>query len=94
MVDASPRQQLLEAAVARVLAHGIGDLSLRALADELGTSHRMLIFHFGSKEQLWGEIVHAVERRQRARLADLLPDLHAAPHPARSCNLVAPYLPA
>jgi AcrR family transcriptional regulator len=74
VVDASPRQQLLEAAVARVLAHGIGDLSLRALADELGTSHRMLIFHFGSKEQLWSEIVHTVERRQRARLADLLPD--------------------
>jgi AcrR family transcriptional regulator len=34
----------------------------------------MLIFHFGSKEQLWSEIVHTVEQRQRERLADLLPD--------------------
>jgi AcrR family transcriptional regulator len=34
----------------------------------------MLIFHFGSKEKLWIEIVHGVERRQRERLAELLPD--------------------
>src|ERR1700677_2192674 len=34
----------------------------------------MLIFHFGSKDQLWIEIVHTVEQRQRERLRDLLPD--------------------
>jgi len=65
---------LLDAAIAYVAEHGIGDISLRALAAELGTSHRMLIFHFGSKEELWTEIVHTVEQRQRERLAELLPD--------------------
>jgi AcrR family transcriptional regulator len=68
------RQQLLDAAIDYVAANGIGELSLRTLAAELGTSHRMLIFHFGSKEQLWIEIVHSVEERQRERLQELLPD--------------------
>ena len=72
--DAGPRQQLLKAAVAHVTEHGLADLSLRALAGELGTSHRMLIFHFGSKGQLWSEIVHGVEQREHDRLAALIPD--------------------
>ncbi len=69
------RQQLLDAAIDYVAANGIGDLSLRTLAAALGTSHRMLIFHFGSKELLWIEIVRTVENRQRERLQALLPDL-------------------
>lgn len=74
MDDKSPKQQLLNAAIEYVAQHGIGDLSLRALAAELGTSHRMLIFHFGSKDKLWIEIVQTVEQRQRERLGQLLPD--------------------
>jgi AcrR family transcriptional regulator len=72
--DQGPRQQLLDAAIEYVASHGLADLSLRALAAELGTSHRMLIFHFGSKEKLWVEIARTVEERQRAQLADMLPD--------------------
>ena len=74
MTDAGPRQRLLDAATDHVAEHGLGDLSLRSLAAELGTSHRMLIFHFGSKEKLWTEIVHTAEQRQRERLAELVPD--------------------
>jgi AcrR family transcriptional regulator len=69
-----PRDRLLDAAIDYVAANGISDLSLRALAAALGTSHRMLIHHFGSKEQLWVEIVRTVEQRQRDLLPDLLPD--------------------
>jgi AcrR family transcriptional regulator len=72
--DAGRRQQLLEAAIAHITERGLADLSLRALATELATSHRMLIFHFGSKERLWSEIVHAVEQRERDRLAEFVPD--------------------
>ena len=43
-----PRRQLLEHAVGYLTDHGIGDISLRELAAALGTSHRMLIYHFGS----------------------------------------------
>jgi AcrR family transcriptional regulator len=57
-----------------VAANGLTDVSLRGLAAALGTSHRMLIHHFGSKEGLWVAIVHEVESRQRAILADLVPN--------------------
>jgi AcrR family transcriptional regulator len=69
-----PRQRLLDAAIEYVAGHGITDLSLRRLAEELGTSHRMLIHHFGSKQGLWVAIVQEVEARQIAAVADLEPD--------------------
>jgi AcrR family transcriptional regulator len=68
------RERLLVAAVAYVQEHGIADLSLRELARELGTSHRMLVHHFGSKRALWVEIVRAVEEGQRGLLAQIIPD--------------------
>jgi AcrR family transcriptional regulator len=70
----SPKQRLLDDAIDYVSRHGLADVSLRTLAAALGTSHRMLIHHFGSKEQLWVEIVRTVEARQRALLAQILPD--------------------
>jgi AcrR family transcriptional regulator len=72
--DKSPRQRLLDGAIEYVAEHGLADVSLRTLAAALGTSHRMLIHHFGGKEGLWVEIVRTVEARQRAELAQLVPD--------------------
>src|SRR3954462_5088013 len=74
MTGDNPRQKLLDAAIDYVAANGITDLSLRHLATELGTSHRMLSHHFGSKEGLWVAIVREVEREQLAALEDLTPD--------------------
>ena len=68
------RERLLAAAVEYAAKHGLADLSLRTLAAALGTSHRMLIFHFGSKEGLLVEVVRAVEAQQRALLAELRAD--------------------
>lgn len=69
--DAPPRDRLLENAV-RIAAHGgIGHLSLRQLALELGTSHRMVIHHLGSRDGLVAEIVRIVQEQQRSIL-DLL----------------------
>lgn len=65
-VAESPRDRLLAAVMAHVERHGIGDLSLRELAAAVGTSHRMLIYHFGSKEGLMVALVQAVEAGQRA----------------------------
>src|SRR5256885_2275182 len=61
-----PRQRLLRAAVDYVVHHGLSELSLRELADAIGTSHRMLIYHFGSKEGLVVAVIQAVEANQRA----------------------------
>lgn len=46
------RTELLGKIVEELLAHGAGDLSLRPLAERVGTSARLLIYHFDSKEQL------------------------------------------
>ena len=74
MDDKGPKQRLLEGAIEYVAANGMSDVSLRTLAAAVGTSHRMLIFHFGSKERLWVEIVQTVEQRQRELLGEILPD--------------------
>ena len=70
----SPRERLLDKAIAHISQRGLTDLSLRELAAAIGTSHRMLIHHFGSKEGLWVEVIRAVEAQQRAALPELLPD--------------------
>ena len=49
----------------------MSDLSLRALATSIGSSHRMLLYHFGSREGLLVEIIRLVEERQREALAEI-----------------------
>jgi AcrR family transcriptional regulator len=66
------RAQLLARAIEYVEQRGIGDLTLRSLAPALGTSHRMLIHHFGSKRGLLVAIVQAVEQREREVMGAML----------------------
>ena len=66
----SARQRLLAAAVAMAMHGGIADLSLREMAAAIGTSHRMLLYHFGSREGLLAAVTLAVEEAQRAALRD------------------------
>ncbi len=73
MIGTSPRDRLLAAAIDHIAHHGGAGKSLRALAADLGTSHRMLIYHFGSKEGLLTAVAREVEARQRAALAGLDP---------------------
>ncbi|HEX2105828.1 MAG TPA: TetR/AcrR family transcriptional regulator [Solirubrobacteraceae bacterium] len=75
----SARERLLAAAMEHVANHGVGNLSLRGLAAALGTSHRMLIYHFGSREGLLIEVIRKVEAQQRAALAEMLLDEDAPP---------------
>ena len=57
------RGELLEAVGDYVLENGVASLSLRKVAEAVGVSHVTLQHHFGSKEQLVGEIVeHLLER--------------------------------
>jgi AcrR family transcriptional regulator len=78
-MPADPKARLLAAVIDELTEHGLGDGSLRALATAVGTSHRMLIYHFGSKEGLLIEVVREMERRQLAALADLEQELEADP---------------
>lgn len=74
----SARQiQLLEAAYEYALAHGLADLSLRPLAAAIGSSTRVLMFLFGSKDGL----VRALLERARTDEFALLTRLRQTDHP-------------
>jgi len=70
MRTSQARERLLAAAVHHALEAGIADLSLRQIAAAIGTSHRMLIYHFGSREGLLVAVTQAVEERERAALME------------------------
>ena len=46
----------------------------REIAAEAGTSHRMLIYHFGSRDGLLAEVVGRMEAEQRELLSSLVTD--------------------
>lgn len=72
MRDAQPREVLLANLIAHLAAHGLGDTSLRSLASGVGTSHRMLIYHFGSREGVLAAVVDVMARRQLAEVGVFL----------------------
>lgn len=80
----SGRERLLGAAIELAAQDGIRDVSLRQIAAVLGTSHRMLIYHFGSKDGLLAAISAAVEQQQRDALARLSDDPSVTPVEAAS----------
>ncbi|MCP4873378.1 MAG: TetR/AcrR family transcriptional regulator [Proteobacteria bacterium] len=65
---AGRRQELLEQAADYVAAHGLNDLSVRDLAAGVGLSHRTLLYHFGSKDQLLREVLDHIRARDGARI--------------------------
>lgn len=81
MPAGSGRDDLLARCVAWFAANGVGETSLRTLATAVGTSHRMLIYHFGSREGLLGAVVESVEQGERAMLARLRQE-HEDPYAA------------
>ena len=68
------RRELLDAAYRYVLDHGLADLSLRPLAAAIGSSPRVLLFLFGSKDGL----VAALLARARAEELAVLESVRRA----------------
>ncbi|WP_231965565.1 MULTISPECIES: TetR/AcrR family transcriptional regulator [Mycobacteriaceae] len=66
-IDHAKREALLAAAGVVLARTGVVDTSLRTLAAEMGTSARMLVYYFGSKEQL---ILEVMIRQQRAAIPE------------------------
>ena len=74
----SPRRaELLDAAYAYAVEHGLAGLSLRPLAAATGTSPRVLLYLFGSKDDLVREIL----ARSRQEELDLVAAVLAAARP-------------
>ncbi|WP_370127956.1 TetR family transcriptional regulator [Streptacidiphilus sp. EB103A] len=73
--DSARKKQLLELAYAHVLEHGLAGMSLRPLAEAVGSSPRVLLFLFGSKDAL----VQALLGRAREDELRMLDALHLTP---------------
>jgi AcrR family transcriptional regulator len=71
MPEAGPsaRARMLNAVIDHFTTEGLADQSLRRIAEAIGSSHRMLLYHFGSKDGLLVEVVRKVEARTQTRLA-------------------------
>src|SRR3954465_12839216 len=74
MADA--RDDLLERVLTEVAANGLTDRSMRELATAVGSSHRMLLYHFGSRDGLVAAIVDAGGAAQRETPRGLAPAAH------------------
>jgi AcrR family transcriptional regulator len=74
------REELAEAATDYALEHGLIGLSLRPLGEALGTSDRMLLYHFRDKDDLVATILRTSTARsmERIRALPAAPDLRHA----------------
>jgi AcrR family transcriptional regulator len=72
---------MLSAVGEYLLEHGLADLSLRPLAAAIGTSPRMLLYHFGSKEQLVMEALEKAREREAVLFSGWAMETGAAEDP-------------
>jgi AcrR family transcriptional regulator len=70
--QAARRQQLVSAAIELIAEHGLAALTLAAIADRVGVSHRLVAYYYADLESLVAEAHEAaVERYYWARLRAL-----------------------
>ena len=75
------RQRLLHACTDHVLEHGLPD-RLAPLAAAAGTSPRMLLYHFATKDDLLRAVLREARARQRRDVEQLLRPRPDEPYPA------------
>lgn len=71
--ETSRRDELAEAATDYVLENGLIGLSLRPLAAQLGTSDRMLLYHFDGKDDLVATVLRVSNDRAVEMIRSLPP---------------------
>lgn len=62
------KEELLEKCLAAAIDTGSLDCSINVIAKRIGTSGRMLVYHFGSKQGLEKQVISLLERRLRDKL--------------------------
>lgn len=75
------RDELLGRVISYYGQHGVRDTSLRTLAASIGTSQRMLHYHFGSREELLVAVIRTVVDADTALVSDLFAK-HTDPYEA------------
>lgn len=71
--ETARRDEVAQAATDYVLQHGLVGLSLRPLAAELGTSDRMLLYHFDGKDDLVATVLRVANDRSVSAIRRLPP---------------------
>jgi AcrR family transcriptional regulator len=66
------KNELCGKALDYCLAHGVNELSLRPLALQIGTSARLLIYHFGSRDGLIGAVMDEAHRRVQKSFGEMM----------------------
>ena len=59
------------AIVRYLISHGLSDLSLRPLAKAVGSSPRVLLYYFGSKEKMVTQVLAEVRRQQLSSFGEI-----------------------
>jgi AcrR family transcriptional regulator len=67
-LEPEKKQALLEQCLEAAIASGMIDLSINTIAKNIGTSGRMLVYHFGSKQELERQLITLLEIRLREKL--------------------------
>ncbi|MBB2169018.1 TetR/AcrR family transcriptional regulator [Gluconacetobacter aggeris] len=72
-IDPDLRPRLLEQIIAYVIANGVADFSVRTVAAAIETSHRTILYHFGSREQLLCTVFDTIRETGSVALDAALP---------------------
>lgn len=67
-IEPQKKEELLERCLAAAIEIGALDSSINAIAKRIGTSGRMLVYHFGSKHELERQTISLLETRLREKL--------------------------
>jgi AcrR family transcriptional regulator len=57
-LEGTPGREFLDRITRHIIENGLSEAALRQLAPIAGTSHRMLIYYFGSRDGLLGAVLH------------------------------------
>ncbi|MGW1625106.1 TetR/AcrR family transcriptional regulator [Streptomyces sp. NPDC002172] len=70
-VNAEKRAELLKQVVNHLQHHGVAQMSLSPLAESIGTTKRMLLYYFGSRENLLAQALAACRPDAHAMFDDV-----------------------
>ena len=65
---AARRREVMDDAIQYIFANGLADLSIRPMAEAMGISHRTLLHHFGSKDDMIVKVLSEVRQRELDQL--------------------------
>ena len=91
-VNETRPHELLDAIVAYIAKRGVAELSLRPLAKAVRSSPRVLLYYFGSKEELLAAATKRLRERQRAAFSKMR-DLRYE-HTSDACRAIWKYMSA